>query len=106
LRGNSAQSSAPRNAGELDAYKNAIRAKVRGKLLPPLGITGNPEATFEVDQLPGGDVLDIRLVRSSGNGALDAAIERAIRSASPLPLPANPKLFERTLELTFRPLGE
>ena len=92
--------------GDMDKYKLAIATKVRGKLLRPPGLTGNPEATFEVDQLPSGEVLDVRLKRSSGVPALDDAIKRAILGASPLPLPANPSLFQRTLELKFRPLAD
>ncbi len=92
--------------GDLDRYKLAVAAKVRGKLLRPPGLSGNPEATFEVDQLPSGEVLAVRLKRSSGVPDLDVAIERAIRGSSPLPLPANPSLFQRTLELKFRPLAE
>jgi colicin import membrane protein len=45
-------------------------------------------------------------VRSSGIAALDDAIERAIRRSSPLPLPQNRELFQRTLELKFRPMQD
>ena len=92
--------------GDMDKYKQAIATKVRGNLLRPPGLSGNPEATFEVDQLPSGEVLNIRLKRSSGVPALDEAIERAIRRSSPLPLPANPSLFQRTIEFKFRPLAD
>ena len=92
--------------GDMDKYKLAIATKVRGNLLRPPGLSGNPEATFEVDQLPSGEVLNLRLKRSSGVAALDEAIERAIRRSSPLPLPPNPSLFQRTLEFKFRPLAE
>lgn len=92
--------------GDVDKYKLAIATKVRGNLLRPPGLSGNPEATFEVDQLPSGEVLDVRLKRSSGVAALDEAIERAIRRSNPLPVPANPSLFQRTLELKFRPLAD
>lgn len=91
---------------DLDQYRNAIAAKVRGKLLRPPGLSGNPEAVFEVDQLPGGEVLAVRLKRSTGIPTLDDAIHRAILSASPLPLPARTNLFQRTLELKFRPLAD
>jgi colicin import membrane protein len=54
-------------------------------------------------QLPTGEVLTIRLVKSSGNSAYDAAVERAILKSSPLPLPPSRDLFSRELKLTFRP---
>ena len=106
MRDDAARVAAARSANARDAYTNAIRTKVRGNLLRPPGLSGNPEAVFDVDQLPSGEVLAIRLKRSSGVPALDDAIERAIRRSSPLPLPQPKELFERTLELRFRPLEE
>jgi colicin import membrane protein len=79
---------------------------VRGNIVLPPGIQGNPEAIFEVSQLPSGEVLDVRQKRSSGNPALDSAIERAIRKSSPLPKPDDPALFQRTLEIRYRPFEE
>ncbi|TDN51399.1 TolA protein [Azoarcus indigens] len=106
MRDEAARASAARNRAAGDAYQNAIRTKVRGNLLRPPGLSGNPEAVFEVDQLPSGEVLNVTLKRSSGIPALDEAIERAIRRSSPLPLPESRELFQRTLELKFRPLEE
>lgn len=95
-----------RTKAALADYENRIRAKVRGNVLRPPGVTGDPEAVFHVVQLPTGEVLSVRLVRSSGNPALDDAIERAIRRSSPLPLPDNMELFRRELELKFRPMSD
>lgn len=106
MRADAAKASAARNKAATEGYINAVRTKVRGNLLRPPGLSGNPEAVFEVDQLPSGEVLNVRLKRSSGIPALDEAIERAIRRSSPLPLPEKGELFERTLELKFRPLEE
>jgi len=80
-------------------YLDWIQSKVRGNIVVPPGVQGNPEAVFAIDQLPDGTVVNVRLVQSSGNPALDAAIERAIRRSSPLPLPEDKRLFERTLTL-------
>lgn len=106
LKADAARASAARSQGDFDKYKLAIQQKVRGNLLRPPGLSGNPEAVFEVDQLPSGEVLAIRLKRSSGLPALDDAIERSIRRSSPLPLPEQRDLFQRTLELRFRPLED
>jgi colicin import membrane protein len=66
-------------------------------------VQGNPEAEFDVIQLPGGEVLGAKLKRGSGNTAYDNAVERAILKAQPLPKPPDPALFTRELNLTFRP---
>jgi len=87
----------------LNEYIARIQAKVRSSWILPRDIQGNPEAIFDVVQLPTGEVLSIQLVKSSGNAAYDAAVERAILKSSPLPLPASRELFSRELKLTFRP---
>ncbi|MFM9881458.1 MAG: cell envelope integrity protein TolA, partial [Burkholderiales bacterium] len=81
-----------------------IRSKIRGNVLVPDGINGNPEAVFDVVQLPSGEVVNVRLRKSSGVKAYDESVERAILKSSPLPRPDSPELFERELRLTFRPL--
>ena len=65
---------------------------------------GNPEAIFEVEQLPTGEILDVQLRKSSGVRAYDEAVQRAIVKSSPLPRPDRPELFQRTLTLKFRPV--
>lgn len=102
---NQAQKAAANRRG-LEGYAAKIRAKVRGNIVLPPNLPGNPEALFEVNQLPGGDVLSIRLKRSSGVPALDEAIERAIRKSSPLPKPDDPSQFQRTLEIKYKPFEE
>ena len=87
-------------------YAAKIRGKVKGNIFLPQNIQGNPEAVFDVSQLPTGEVLSVRLARSSGNAALDAAIERAIRKSSPLPKPDNPAHFQRVLEIKYKPFEE
>jgi len=90
-------------ARALNEYIARIQAKVKGNWILPPDLQGNPEAVFLVVQLPTGEVLSTRLIKSSGNASYDAAVERAILKSSPLPLPASRELFARELKLTFRP---
>ena len=90
---------------EIDKFINDIKNKIRGKANVPDTVTGNPEVQVRIRVLPGGEVLDIAITKRSGNPTYDAAIERGIRSASPLPVPApNSELFPqfRDLTLNFR----
>jgi colicin import membrane protein len=90
---------------EIDSYVQRIKDKIRGRANIPDTVTGNPEVQVRIRVLPGGEVLDITLTKRSGNPTYDAAIERGIRSASPLPVPpANSELFPqfRDLNLIFR----
>ncbi|TYC60207.1 TonB family protein [Zoogloea oleivorans] len=100
-----AKASAARNKA-IEAYVEKIRAKVKGNIVLPPGVSNDPFAIFYVDQLPDGSVIEVRLKRSTGNAQLDAAIERAIQKSSPLPKPDKPELFNRTLELKFYPLRD
>jgi colicin import membrane protein len=87
----------------LATWSDKIRAKVRGNIILPQDIPGNPEAIFDVALLPTGEVLTIRKRKSSGHPAYDEAVERAIMKSSPLPLPDDRSIFRRDLELKFRP---
>ena len=87
----------------LATWVDKIRAKIRGNIRLPNDMSGNPEAIFDVAQLPTGEVISIRLRKSSGHKGYDDAVERAILKSSPLPKPDQPNLFERQLELRFRP---
>lgn len=89
---------------DYEAYAGRIKAQIRSKIILPPDIKGNPEAIFDVVQLPTGDVLSVKLRKSSGHPAYDEAVERAVLKASPLPRPDRAELFQRNLELKFRPL--
>jgi colicin import membrane protein len=96
--------SAARNKA-LNEYIARIQASIRRNIPATAieGIQGNPAAEVDVVQLPTGEVISVRLRRSSGHPRYDDAIERAILKASPLPPPPTRDLFERELKLTFRP---
>ena len=96
------EAAAARSKG-LAEYEAKIRAKVRGNIVLPPDLAGNPEAVFLVVQLPTGEVLSAKLARSSGHKGYDEAVERAILKSTPLPRPDRPDLFNRELKLTFRP---
>jgi colicin import membrane protein len=85
-------------------YIRRVQAKIRGNVVVPPDMPGNPEAVFDVVQLPSGEIIDVQLARSSGVRAYDEAVQRAVIKSSPLPKPDNPELFRRNLTLKFRPL--
>jgi colicin import membrane protein len=96
------QVAAARNKAVAD-YLGRIRGKIRGNIVLPPEIKGNPEAIFEVTQLPSGEVISVRLKKSSGSAALDSAVERAILKSSPLPKPEQSDVFDRLLNIPYRP---
>lgn len=98
----SARARAAASRAEAD-YIQRIQQKVRGQVIVPPDVLGNPEAIFEVVQLPTGEIINATLRKSSGVRVYDEAVERAILKSSPLPRPATPDLFQRVLTLKFRP---
>ena len=69
---------------------------------------GNPEAVVSLRLNPDGSVGSLTLLHTSGNDAWDAAVQRAIVAASPLPpAPSNQNVsgIEFHLRPPHRPLG-
>lgn len=95
-----AQAAAARALNE--KYVSLIQNHVKRQIVEPPNLQGNPQVEFDVTLIPGGEVLNVRLRRSSGVSAYDEAVERAIRKASPLPLPPDPALFQQFRELHLR----
>lgn len=103
IREQAAQAAAALRNRALLQWTDKIRAKIRSKIFLLQEVPGNPEAIFDVTLLPTGEVLTVNRRKSSGNPGYDAAVERAIINASPLPLPDDRSLFQRQLQLRFRP---
>lgn len=101
-----ANQQAAASAKVVDEYKRRIIEKVRRFIVLPPNVSDNAQVEFDVVVLPGGEVLGAKLKRSSNSvPAYDAAVERAILKAQPLPLPPDPALMRqfRELNLVFRP---
>ena len=54
--------------------------------------------------LPTGEIVGVKLIKSSGNTAYDQAVERAIYKSSPLPIPPDKDAIAqfRKLDLKFQ----
>jgi len=104
LRNQLARDSAAATAKVMADWMAKVRAKIRGNMVLPPGVNGNPETLFDVVQLPTGELLSVKLRKSSGNPALDEAIERAILKSSPLPKPDSRESPPRSFVLKYNPL--
>ena len=83
-------------------YVAAITAKIKSNTTyaGSTDTPGNPKAVFKVDQLPTGEIMSVRLSKSSGVPEFDRAVENGIRKASPLPKKKDGTV-ERNLEVNF-----
>ena len=89
---------------EMQKYVDRIKAKILSRANVPDTVPTGTELSVRIRILPGGDVLDIAVTHSA-SPTYSAAIERAIRSAQPLPVPdPTSELFPqfRDLNLNFR----
>jgi len=97
--GTAEKSTAPR----LDkGYAAAITAKVKGNTsyAGSLDEPGNPTATFRVEQLPTGEIISVKKIKSSGVPSFDDAVEKGITKSSPLPKKKDGTV-ERSLVIEF-----
>ena len=85
----------------INEYVGKIRAKIKRNIVEPQNLPVNIHGKFNITILPGGSVLDVKLVKSSGNEAYDSAVERAILKAQPLPVPEDVTLFQKFREINF-----
>ena len=58
-----------------------------------------------IRMIEGGEVIESNIVESSGDATFDQRAEKAVRRASPLPVPNESRLFNkmRTIRITFEP---
>lgn len=86
---------------EVAKYKAMILAKIKRRIIMPPDLPGNPNVEYLVTLLPGGDILNVKLTKSSGFSVYDDAVERAIFLSTPLPLPPDPALFNQFRNLSI-----
>ena len=75
--------------GIVDRYKALIKAKVSAAWVSVPGAKGL-RCDVAVHVIAGGQVLSVRIVRSSGNAVFDRSVVSAIYNAAPLPVPRSP----------------
>jgi colicin import membrane protein len=84
-------------------WQQALRAHIERQWRRPPGAAAGLRCVVLVDQVPGGEVVSVRMGECNGDEAVRQSIESAVYRASPLPPPPDPALFERRLELIFAP---
>jgi colicin import membrane protein len=84
------------------SYLAAINSKIKNSTTyaGSTDVPGRPEVVFKIEQLPSGEIISVRLTKSSGIPAFDDAVEKGILKSSPLPKNKNGTVL-RTLEIAF-----
>jgi colicin import membrane protein len=98
------RATALQNSDAAARWHASIVAKIQRAWIRPPSAQAGVECIVAVSQVPGGEVTAVHVNRCTINDpALRQSVENAVLSASPLPAPPDPALFERNLELTFAP---
>ncbi len=101
-----AEAAAEAAARTAATHIDMIRSRIESLWRYPPAVEKNQQVSVRLTLVPTGEVVQVEVVRSSGNQALDRSVEQAVRRASPLPVPDDIQLFERqfrTLTMNFRP---
>lgn len=92
--------------GMIDKYKAQILSVIQSNWRINQ-VNAKLRCIYDISVGPGGVVLGVKLLKSSGSDALDQSARVAIFRSSPLPVPKDPALFDsfRHLVLTLSPQG-
>jgi colicin import membrane protein len=91
------------SSGLLAQYIAQIQARVQRAWIRPPTARAGLNCVVHVTQVPGGEVVGVRVGECNGDEYVRQSIEAAVYKASPLPEPPDPALFERNLRLEFKP---
>jgi len=69
------------------------------------GLPTGLSCILQIRMIPGGEVVEARIIKSSGNAVFDERAKLAVERASPLPVPDDQRVFTkmREIRLTFAP---
>lgn len=102
-----AQLAAEERQRELDEKRNRyyslIREKISRNWRQPANAGNKPLCELNVVQGPGGVILDVTFGDCPGTREYRLSVEAAVLKSDPLPKPEDPELFERNINLIFKP---
>ena len=90
-----------RISGMVNQHMGMIRQRIKRYWSEPSNATKGMQCTLRVSLLPGGDVKQVVIVKSSGNAIFDRSAESAVFKAAPWPQPTEPKAAAVLRDFTF-----
>lgn len=94
---------AARSGPALATWEQLIRARIEHAWIRPPTARQGIDCLVDVTQVPGGQVVNVKVGACNGDTAVVQSIQDAAYRASPLPPPPDPALFERDLQIEFKP---
>lgn len=93
-----------RSGSAMSSWVAQITGRIQRAWLRPPAARPGIDCVVYVTQVPGGEVVNVRVGSCNGDQSVRESIESAVYRASPLPAPTDPALFERNLEIRFKPV--
>jgi len=84
-------------------YIADIQSKVTRHWIRPASAKQGLSCKVVVNQIPGGEVINVRTTKCIGGDVFRRSVEAAVYKASPLPRPSDPGLFDREIVFNFKP---
>ncbi len=84
-------------------YIADIQNAVQRRWIRPASAKQGLKCKVAVNQIPGGEVINVRVTQCIGDEVFRRSVEAAVYKASPLPRPSDPALFDREIVFTFKP---
>jgi len=78
-----------------------IRQKVERNWSAPASADAELKCSVRVQQVPGGEVIGVKILTCNGDDAVKRSVEAAIYRSSPFPEPSDPSLFDRNILLNL-----
>lgn len=88
--------------GEVNKYKALILQIISQNWLVPPTVDKSLRAELLIRVAPGGVVLDVQVIKSSGDVSLDHSARAAVFKSSPLPVPADADAFDEFRQFVLR----
>lgn len=88
------------------AYAAQIKRVIIQNWSRPPSARNGMQALLKVRLVPDGEVVDVKVVKSSGNDAFDRSAVLAVQKAQPFDVPSDSRMFEhnfREFEVLFKP---
>ncbi len=95
------RSLAAQSGPAIASWKQLIEARIHQAWIQPPTVRSGLDCTLTVTQVPGGQIVNVKLGSCNGDAAVQQSIVDAAYRASPLPAPPDPALFVRELTVHF-----
>ncbi|MBI3188964.1 MAG: cell envelope integrity protein TolA [Gammaproteobacteria bacterium] len=86
-----------------DQYLLQIEQHISRRWIQPAQMSSGWQCEVKVQQNAMGDILSVQMVNCNGSEAFRSSVEQAVNKSSPLPVPRDPDVFDKTIRFTFNP---